>query len=195
VIDRRAEAAAVSAMVSRSQRRTVSARWPQISVREPRPCVFPDGLEVGRRDLHQHAQYRPVGSEIRLIRRRYRGVFSGVQSRVFSTDDFAPLAQWTPVGHGRRPRRREDTWILDGEFELQSLTFIAGIALKAGIRSWEAEILPFAPFFRFSRAFVIEQPITFHDVQSFGVRRAKPVNRVKRPDLDAHGSITSVSPS
>src|SRR5260221_12333749 len=39
-VDGRAEAAAVNAMASGSQHRTMSAGWPQIPVRQPRPALF-----------------------------------------------------------------------------------------------------------------------------------------------------------
>src|SRR5579864_5710970 len=76
-------------------------------------------------------------SEIWLVRMRHGGVLSGVIFvTVVGTDEFRPL----PEGRGRlliddarRPRRREDAFIFDGELQLETLAFVAGIRGKARI--------------------------------------------------------------
>ena len=47
-------------------------------------------------------------------------------------------------------------------------------------------ILVCVPFHAFFRGVVIEKPISFDDVQSRGVWRAKPVDHGKGPDLEPH---------
>ena len=94
-------------------------------------------------------------SEIRPVRRRHRGVPSGIIFMpVFGADIFRPFAQGTPISYSRRPRHREGALILDRELELQSLTLIVGVDSPLG----DAAVLFFAPFLRFFRGFVIQQP-------------------------------------
>jgi hypothetical protein len=47
-------------------------------------------------------------------------------------------------------------------------------------------ILLCVPFPIYFRGFLFEQPVTFHHMQSFGVRGSIPVDHRKRPDLDAN---------
>src|SRR5215831_20792947 len=73
-------------------------------------------------------------SEIRLVRARHRGISSRV-SRIFGADIFtsassAPIAyRRAPISYGRRPRRRKDAFILDGELQLQVPAPIVGVAV------------------------------------------------------------------
>ena len=58
-------------------------------------------------------------SEIRLVRSRDLGVpFGAVFTWVISADIFQPFAQRAPVSYGRRPGRRQYSFILDGDQEL-----------------------------------------------------------------------------
>jgi hypothetical protein len=58
-------------------------------------------------------------SKVRLVSHRDRWVFfSTVFVRIFSTDIFRPVAEYTPIGLGSRPNRREDAFVLDRELKL-----------------------------------------------------------------------------
>ncbi len=43
------------------------------------------------------------------------------------------------------------------------------------------------PFYCFHRGLIVKQPVTLHQVESLGVRRAVPVEHGKWADLDPHG--------
>jgi DNA invertase Pin-like site-specific DNA recombinase len=58
--------------------------------------------------------------------------------RAVGADHFRPLAQRAPVTYGRRPELGEDAVILDGEFELQPLAPVIGVACKARIGTLDA---------------------------------------------------------
>jgi hypothetical protein len=58
-------------------------------------------------------------SEIRLVSSRYCGVFFGaVFMRVFGADALRPVAEYAPIGFGRRPSGCEDAFVLDRKLEL-----------------------------------------------------------------------------
>src|SRR6516164_4130659 len=127
-------------------------------------------------------------SEVRLIRMWNRGVFSCIVFvRVFGADTFPPLFRAAPKRDGRRPGHRESAFIDYCEFHLQSLALVIWINSHSVIGIVLFEMLFGSPFYCFYRALVIEQPVTFHQVQSLGEWRAKPVDHGKWADLDSHG--------
>src|SRR5260370_23595718 len=88
---------------------------------------------------------RPCGrshSKFQLVRGRHGGVLSGVIfMRIVGADGLRPLAQrrkWALIDDARRPRHREDAYILDRELELQPLALIVGVACKPRIGSPQA---------------------------------------------------------
>src|SRR6516162_6594623 len=85
-----------------------------------------------------------------------------------------------PISHGRGPRRREGAFIVDRELELQ-------VRAPVVWRWLGAPILFCVPFPSFFRGFVIDEPISFDNMQGFRVRRAVPADRRKGADLDSHG--------
>src|ERR1700730_13506776 len=119
-------------------------------------------------------------SEIRLVRSRHRGL-PARGSRIFRADKFTPRYassshRWAPISEGRRPRHCKNAFILDREFELQVLPPIVWVAVgeeRNRIRR-KAKIFFCGSFQTFFRLFVVEQPITFHHLQSLRVRRAGP---------------------
>src|SRR5215813_8414552 len=72
-------------------------------------------------------------SEIRLVRTRDFGVLSGVVfMRVFGADNLLPLSyQRAPIRFGRRPRHRENAFILDRKMKLKPLAPIVGVRCPA----------------------------------------------------------------
>src|SRR6266853_4422339 len=140
-----------------------------------------------------------AGSEIRFVRARYLGVLSSIVfMRVFGADDFPPLGrQSASIRDCCRPRHREDSFILDREMKLKALALVPGIGCPTFGGSRQTEILLCTAFLRLFRDFVINQPITFHHVQSLGVRRAIHINHGKRsvglnPNGVYHQSIALV---
>ena len=61
--------------------------------------------------------------------------------------------------------------------KLQPLAFIIGIDEQSGVTSAarKTNVLVQTPYLPFSGSFVVDQPITFHHVQSVSERRAEPV--------------------
>src|SRR5439155_7487760 len=102
---------------------------------------------------------------------------------VYGADSYHHFARRAPVRHGRGPGRGEHIRVLDRESELQVLAPVIGVHIP-----WlGAEILFSVPFQSFFRNFVINQPISLDDVQSFGLRRAVPVDHGKGAYPDPHG--------
>src|SRR5208337_3936323 len=113
----------------RPQSKQVPPWRPRSSVAEsdPKRAFVLDKLQTPGLPL-----FGSYASEIRLVRTRDGAVLSGVVfMRVFGASDLQPLAQRAPISYDRRPRHREDAFILDREFELQPLTLIVGVAYKA----------------------------------------------------------------
>ena len=129
-----------------------------------------------------------IPSEIRLVRPRHRGIFSRVPFDVFRANRFRPAAEAAPISHGRGPRRREGAFIVDRELELQ-------VRAPVVWRWLGAPILFCVPFPSVFRGFVIDEPISFDNMQSFCVRRAYQSTAAKGPTLIPTVSMTSVSPS
>ena len=59
-----------------------------------------------------------MGSKIRLLRSRDRGINSRVPFGVFGADKFRPFVQGAPKRYGGRPGRRESAGVFDGELDL-----------------------------------------------------------------------------
>ena len=110
-------------------------------------------------------------SEIRLVARGTSAFFPGYHW-MFSAHTFSAHAAGSPplISHGRGPRRREDAFILDGEFELQVLARVFGSPSTGRLMFLRVAIEPLF------RGFGIKQPIAFDDMQSLGVRRAVPID-------------------
>src|SRR5713101_2161710 len=129
--------------------------------------------------------------EVRLVGRRNPSVLirvvlrSGIVVRyIFSTSTFLPVCvPGAQIGNGRRPRHREDSVILHGEFKLQSLAPVAGIDTIGP----DERPLFLAACLRFLGGFVVHEPVTLDHVQRLRVRGAETVDHGIRPDLDPHG--------
>src|SRR6266700_3915512 len=84
------------------------------------------------RIARQKPSMRP--SEIWLIRNRDLSVlFGAVFIRVFGADTFRPGTRGAPIRYGRRPRRRENSFILDSELELQVPALIIRVERQPGV--------------------------------------------------------------
>ena len=106
------------------------------------------------------------------------------------TDHLRPLAkarQGPSIGHGRRPWRCEHAFILDPELKLESLTRVRKVARESRIRCVEMKGFPFAPGFSLNRCIVIQQPVTFDNMQRLSVRGSILVNAGKRPGFRPEG--------
>src|SRR5215467_1490441 len=100
--------------------------------------------------------------KIRLVRLRDCGISSGVIfMNVFRADLFAPLGQrWTPVGYGRRPRCREDAFVLNRKLKLQPLPLVAGVGHPPFSNSCVKPPIFFSvAFLRSFGGFIIDEPI------------------------------------
>src|SRR5215813_10878489 len=72
--------------------------------------------------------------------------------------------------------------------KLKALALVPGIGCPTFGSSLQTEILLCTTFLRLFRDFVINQPITFHHMQSLAVRRAIDINHGKRSvGLDPNG--------
>src|SRR5260370_109159 len=122
-------------------------------------------------------------SKIRLGGNRDADVFVSVESsRVFGAGDLRPFKTVARINHARGPGCRERASILDGEIDLQVLVSVVG-GEGAGLTPKPLSGALPCTF----RGFVIDQPIAFHHVQLFGVRRAEQINHGIRPvGLDPH---------
>jgi hypothetical protein len=84
-----------------------------------RPC------RTSQISIEAEREPRVSHSEIRFVRARHSGVLSGVvHTRVVGAYRFRPFAKHPPIRYDRRPRHREDAFILDGELELQTVALI-----------------------------------------------------------------------
>jgi hypothetical protein len=93
----------------------------------------------------------PCCSKVGLSHYRHRGFLCRVAPivpvGVFSAGDFRPLPHWNqrrPVDHARRPGRRENALILDGEFHIQPLAPIIGIARNAIVHHFKLAVVFFS---------------------------------------------------
>src|SRR5438128_4665485 len=107
---------------------------------------------------------------------------------VFGADIFAPWAQPAPISYSRRPGHREGAFILDGEVELESFPPVIKVCGRSRITSAkELKIFLCITVCRFLGGLVIKQPVAFHDMQGWAVRRAVHIDHCKWPDFDPHG--------
>src|SRR6516165_9756311 len=119
-----------------------------------------------------------IGSEVRFVCPRNSAVPSDVGgTQVLRADPFWPEGQATPISRDGRPGHRENAFVLDCEMKLESLALIIGINAHSGVSSArKMKVLLQTPYLVFSRGFVVDQPIAFHDVESVSKRRAEPVH-------------------
>src|SRR5712671_1760778 len=127
-------------------------------------------------------------SEIRLVSSWNCGIFFGaVFMRIFGADVLGPVAEYAPIGFGCGPSGCEDAFVLDRVLELQCLALIAGGGRPCFTDAAAPAVL-FSPALPcFLRGFIIDEPITFHHVQSLGEWRAVLVDGGIRPDFKSDG--------
>src|SRR5262249_15770289 len=101
---------------------------------------------------------------------------------VFRASLFHPIGAALAIRHGRLPRRREDAWILDGEFKLQVLA-------RPTTCVWllHAEILFSLPLPTVLCGILIDEPVSLDDMQGRRERRPIPVHRGIGPYSDPYG--------
>jgi len=123
----------------------------------------------------------PARSKVRSVRTRNRSIFSGIKAtQVFRADIFQPFADRPTISDSRGPGHSEDVFIFDSELNLKEITSVSRFDVYSNYSTQKPKILFRISFQCFFRGFVVDQPVTFHNMECLSVRGAIPIDHGER---------------